>query len=200
MKHIIFDFDGVLSDSFHFHLDKINTHFNIGLTDNEYRDMHNGNFYSAPLEKMKKFGKEKYPDLVAEEQSQLPFLPQARKALENFRTKHGLHIISSGWERQIRPFLQYHKIEDYFSEILCADHGVLKSDKFKDLFKSQNVEPDNCIFITDTLGDILEARAVGVDTIAVTFGFQPKESLEKGSPAYLANSWSEVENIIEKYF
>ncbi len=200
MNHIIFDFDGVLTDSCAFHIENINKHFGVGITRTEYEDLHNGNFYDAPLEKMQKFKATQYPDLVAYEQSRLPLMDRAKEVLDYLHTKHHLHIISSGWERQIRPFLVHHNIENKFTNIFCAEHGKLKSDKFNMLFNTEKITPEQCLFVTDTLGDIREARSVGVDTIAVTFGFHNQERLQEGNPAYIAHSWPEIQNITEEYF
>jgi phosphoglycolate phosphatase-like HAD superfamily hydrolase len=200
MKHIIFDFDGVLADTFDFHLKKANELFHVELTAQEYKDMHNGNFHKHTLKKMSGFKPLEYPNLVAKDQAKLPLDPKIKKLLEKLSKDYRLHIISSGWERQIVPFLKNHKIEHLFTELLFADHGKLKSGKFKKLFASQNTTSKNCLFVTDTLGDISESQEVNIPVIAVTFGFHDKEHLKSGLPTYLADSWSEVEKVIHNHF
>lgn len=200
MKHIIFDFDGVLADSFNFHLERINTLFNIDLTADEYRDRHNGNIYTAHLKKMEKFNGEQYSDLVAKEQERLPLPPGALDVLKKLQAQFVLHIISSGWEGQIRPFLKYHDIEKYFTTLLFADHGKLKSEKFGKIFAEQNIKPSDCLFVTDTLGDLIEAHSVNVPSIAVTFGFHDVENLMKGNPTHVAHDWSQIEKYISEHF
>jgi len=198
MNHIIFDFDGVLVDSFDFHLSRINKLFDVCLTSNEYKDMHNGNFYSSNLKKMDKFNASDYPSLVAREQSQLPLVDGALETLKELKENYILHIVSSGWEKQIIPFLENHCIRDLFTTGLFADHGKSKHEKLESLMNDQKTTPDKCIFVTDTTGDIKEARLAKVRSIAVTFGFHEEDHLIKEKPAYIANSWNDIKEIIKK--
>jgi len=71
-----------------------------------------------------------------------------------------------------------------------------KVEKFKYLFKKYKLKPEDCIFITDTLGDILEGNKVGVRTIAVDFGFHKRDRLEKGKPFKIVSSFDEILKVI----
>ena len=51
--------------------------------------------------------------------------------------------------------------------------------------------------ITDTLGDLREASAVDLKTIAVTWGYHDEETLRKGNPAALVDNPAELAPQIE---
>ena len=65
------------------------------------------------------------------------------------------------------------------------------------LFEKYDLKPDDCVFITDTLGDILEAKKVNVRSIAVTFGFHDQERLKRGEPLHLVSDFAEIRPLLE---
>ena len=50
MKAVLFDFDGVLHDTFSLHRRMISDFSGYELSEEEYRDMHNGNFHGHAVE------------------------------------------------------------------------------------------------------------------------------------------------------
>lgn len=120
-------------------------------------------------------------------------------SLENIRLlkeKYLLYIISSNTEKAITKFLNYHKLE-YFDEILGVNFHKSKVEKFKYLFGKHNLKPEEVVFVTDTLRDILEGHKVKVKTIAVDFGFHERERLEKGNPFKIVSNFDEMLKTIE---
>ena len=74
----------------------------------------------------------------------------------------------------------------------------LKTHKFRKVLDELNLKENECIFITDTLGDILEANEVGIPTIAVDFGYHERERLEKGNPLQIISNFEELIETIKK--
>ncbi|HMO78223.1 MAG TPA: HAD hydrolase-like protein [Candidatus Paceibacterota bacterium] len=197
MKHVIFDYDGVLVDSFNFHLQKVNEIYNIDLTPQEYSDSHDGNFYESKLHKFSKIDFSNYAEIVSKEQSQLPLTSGAKEVLIELSHNHELHLVTSAWQAQIVPFLTRHEILNLFTTRQYADTGKSKHQKLERLLHQTNNHVRNFIFITDTLGDLLEAKQIKLATIAVTFGFHAKDHLQSASPTYFADSFQEIRKIIE---
>jgi phosphoglycolate phosphatase len=54
--------------------------------------------------------------------------------------------------------------------------------------------------ITDTSGDILEARMAGVDSIGVSWGFHSTEMLSYAEPAAIVSSPHDLPKAVEAYF
>jgi phosphoglycolate phosphatase-like HAD superfamily hydrolase len=199
MKQVILDFDGVIADTFDFHLGKINDLYEVGLTAKEYFDIHDGNFHANTNEKIASLDFTNYGRLVGEEQSGVPPFPYAIDSVRELSKMTKLHLVTSGWEAQIFPFLRHHDIFQDFSSLKCADLSTSKHEKLEQILKSEISTPENFIFVTDTLGDLYESHAVGIETIAVTFGFQDEERLKIGSPNFIAHSWPEVMCIIKEW-
>jgi phosphoglycolate phosphatase len=83
----------------------------------------------------------------------------------------------------INTFLKKESIDGFFIDVLGADVHKSKVTKIKMLLDKYKVHPKDAVFITDTLGDVLEANECGVPSIAVTWGLHEKETLSKGNPA-----------------
>jgi phosphoglycolate phosphatase len=195
IKIIVFDFDGVLVDTFEMHYQNIINHLIPNMTREDLRSLFDGNFY-AQLEKKKEFLKIDELDSLTEKSMNdnhlvkglLPFLENS--SLDTF-------IISSNGERPLKRFLSEYDMLRYFKKVLGAETHKSKVEKFKLIFKEENSRPEELLFITDTLGDIKEARELGITVIAVTWGFHPKERLEKGKPEYLVESPKECVELLE---
>lgn len=118
--------------------------------------------------------------------------------MDNIKTlkKFGdLYIISSTKENSIEKFLNHNGL-NYFDEILGRDFHKSKVKKFKFLLKKYNLNPNEIVFVSDTLGDILEAKKVNVKTIAVDYGFHDIERLSKGNPFKIVSNFEELLEVI----
>lgn len=122
---------------------------------------------------------------------------QRKKILENLSKKYLLHIVSSVTTQLIKDFLGFNGIINCFKEIFGRDIEISKVKKFQMLFETYNLDTKDVIFITDTVGDIEEAKEMCIENIiAVTDGFHKKERLQKANPKYVINSIINLEEIL----
>ncbi|MFA6973168.1 MAG: HAD hydrolase-like protein [Parcubacteria group bacterium] len=195
MKTIIFDFDGVIHDTFELAY-KINVElFGKQLTEENYRDFFNGNIFESA--KVTKDDNDKFFKLQNEAFKYLKIDESIKQHLEKLAEEYSLFIISSNQEEALDTYFQNNNFTHIFKEILGAETHQSKVEKFKYLFEKYNLEADDCIFVTDTLGDILEGNKVGVRTIAVDFGFHKRDRLEKGKPFRIVSSFDEILEVIK---
>lgn len=198
IKAILFDFDGVIHDTFEFHRGKIKEFTGVELSPQEYRDQHNGNFHYSDnnfVQSVDWFG---YRDYVYTDQAALPIRKDIRKTLLEFGRAYMLFIVTSGGTKNISDYLGNNGILKIFEEVLGAEHHRSKVEKFKYIFDKYTLKPEQCYFVTDTLGDIIEANEVNIPTIAVDFGFHDRETLERGKPEKIVSSFHELRQIIEQ--
>jgi len=194
MKTIIFDFDGVIHDTFDLAY-KINVGiFGENFTEEKYRDIFNGNIYKN-IEVSKK-NSDNFFKLQNEAFKYLKIDENIKKNLEKLSKEYPLFIISSNQEEALNTYFQNNICVHIFKEVLGLETHKSKIEKFKYLFKKYNLKAEDCIFVTDTLGDILEGNGVGVRTIAVDFGFHKRDRLEKGKPFKIVSSFDEMVGII----
>lgn len=196
-KILLFDFDGVIVNTFDMAFG-LSQEMGQGLSKDEYRKCFEGNIY------------EKTQDAIGEEidmiYDEVWFAKYTSKMLEiapvsgmldaiiELEKEYTLIVISSSITSPIKQYLEKHNIGSHFDKVFGADVHRSKTEKIKMVFDQYNAKPEDCIFITDTLGDMREAREAGVDSIGVTWGFHEKERLEKGNPVKIVDT---VDHLVE---
>jgi phosphoglycolate phosphatase len=189
----LFDFDGVLSDSLDLYaeavarcLERIGTP--IVKTREDYLALFDGNFY----ESMASGG----VDLAAFAQAAQEILPgidyDAMRpfagllpVLESLKKDHLLAVISSNGSRTIHRMLERFGFDPCFEEVLGSDFLFSKKEKIDHALAKYGIPPERTFYIGDTTGDIVEARAAGVRTVAVTWGWHSRERLAAAHPDFL---------------
>lgn len=119
------------------------------------------------------------------------------ESIKNISRNYVFAIVSSTPFLHIRGYLEKNKIASVFSDILGFESGADKVFKIKSLLRKYNVLPQNTVFVTDTLGDILEGGECGVNLIGVTWGLHSREMLQKGNPVMIIDDPKDLENAIE---
>jgi phosphoglycolate phosphatase len=201
MKLVIFDFDGVIVNTFDMAL-KISTAINPDMTPEKYRSFFIGNFYSHDLKDEAEIdGKKiKYFDEYAKEIQSEKTEEIIKDQIVELSKKYTLAIVSSTISPVIKNYLVKEGLDSYFSEIYGSDVHKSKVEKIKRLLNEYNIDNKNAVFITDTSGDIKEGRECGVESIAVTWGYLPKEELVKEKPFAVIEDPVHIKIVVDKYF
>lgn len=203
MKLLMFDFDGVIADTFEMCW-RINNLFRAEpLTPDEYREFFKGNIYSSndDFQKLAEKVPVDTPFFLkyAEEIGNAPVFPGMIDATRHLSdlAEIGSIIISSTVNPPIASYLAQHGIDDCFLKLLGADVEKSKVKKIRAALDEFNVAPIDAVFITDTLGDIREAAKVDVRSVAVSWGYHGRPLLEEGEPHAIADTPDELEAIIQ---
>ena len=201
-KAIIFDFDGVFVDDFDFHKSHIEKFLGIKITDEEFYKIHSGNVYNDDGDGLElgSFDIQNYCKQIKAELVKLPLVKDMDKVIEKSKSLGQSFIVSSGCEYNIKAFFEDKKICLENCKIYGVETNPSKEKKFEKILQETNIPPENLLFVTDTLGDILEANELGIASIAVTWGFQRIETLERGAPFGFAHNANDVQKLIERYF
>jgi len=203
-KTILFDFDGVIVDSFQpaFKVSRDIRKSFMDFTEEDYRKCFEGNAYESFLEIDKKpeVANEKFFKIYIPKFLKLPVINGVVQELEKLSKKYRLIIISSTITSPIRKWIKQHNLSQYFDEIMGADIHKSKVEKIKIVFEKYNINENDCVFITDTLGDLKEARKMKIDSLAVLYGFHNKDTLLKGNPSGFINKPQNIFLKIEKYW
>ena len=195
-KLFLFDFDGVLADSLDLYaeavarcLERIGTP--IVKTREDYLMLFDGNFYESmaargvDLTAFSKAAKEIMPGIDYD--AMLPFeglIP----VLESLKRDHRLVVISSNGSKTIHHMLERFGFDPYFEEILGSDFLTSKKEKIAHALAKYGIPAGRAYYIGDTTGDIVEARAAGVRTVAVTWGWHSRERLVAARPDFLVDT------------
>ncbi len=184
-KLIMFDFDGVLIDTL-LACYSINTKVNDSLSIEEYKSFFEGNINHSF--RWDGTPRSKHPDFFTEynegtRELKIPLV--LKKVILELSKKYRLTIVSSTITKSIEDILRREDLNDCFEDILGNDIHASKVIKITSLLEKYHQKPEESLFITDTLGDIREADTCKVCSIAITWGFHERATLEKGNPAVI---------------
>ncbi len=205
-KYVLFDFDGVIADSYAVGFEtakKLCPYF----TEKDFHSVFEGNAWERHAALMsREHGPECNHDLdwfsiftpAFEEKATL--FEGIREVIGKLSHEYILIIVSSTLTSPIQGFLEKHHIGRYFSEVMGADVHTSKHEKIHMVFEKYKTRATECIFITDTLGDMREARAAGVGAIGISWGFHSRETLEKGEPFRIVDNPAGIVSAVFDYF
>jgi len=200
-KILLIDFDGVIVDTFDLGM-SVNNKLGTGISPDEYRKQFEGNVYENYDDNDEEIVSEdnEWFKLYTPGMLKLEPVEGVVEAIKTLGEKYTLIIISSNINSPIKKYLEKHALVSCFDEVFGADVHKSKVKKIKMVFEKHGVEAKDCLFITDSLGDIREANKMNVDSIGVTWGWHSRETLEKGSPFTIVDKTSEIVPAVDKYF
>lgn len=186
---VIFDFDGVLADSFDV-LFTLNSdamhHIGRSLTKKDYRGLFLDNIHSGlrrlidndeKLESLRHFKKNNFSRYYSKARL-FRFTKDLTASLSQICN---LGIVSSTQEGFIKELLEKNGVGDFF-QIISGSEAHSKEKELTRAAAWMNSPPDQTFFITDTVGDINVGKKLGFNTLAVTWGFHGKGLLRAACP------------------
>ena len=201
---IFFDFDGVVVDSFRVTFE-IHKTVHPHLTEDSYRACFEGNIndwkelnntHTKECGGDADFFKEYAPRM----KNEVKVFPDMTDVIVELGKHYTLIVISSTTTASIQEFLKMHNLENHFIQIMGNDIHKSKVEKIKMVFEQYDIGAQNCVFVTDTLGDIREAEKMGVGSVGVTWGFHNPETLHQGKPFRLIEQPNQLSVAISDYF
>jgi phosphoglycolate phosphatase len=197
-KMVIFDFDGVIADSFWLAHKTAQKKF-PGITNDEYRSGFEGNI----VEWEKNVSRPQIDidfDAELEKEMHLVEFFDVEEAIVELSKKYRLAIVSSGATAAIRSYLEREGMLGYFPDILGWDVHASKHIKIQSLLEKYSVLSKDSVMVTDTSGDVREAEMAGVDSIGVSWGFHEMHRLEKVKTFRVIHKPEELVPTIEEFF
>lgn len=193
-KVLIFDFDGVIADTTNLHL-KLSQHFIPGTTIQDHIEQGKANPLLKPAIKYKKEDYDIYFKMYSDQVDKVKMYPVAG-FLKRASEKYKIVICSSSPKTGIEKFLQKNNINKYFDRIYDVYLNPSKIEKLKMIMTDYKASPEKCLFVSDTCGDINEARKVGIDSVGVTWGIHSKDLLAESMPYGIIENIEELDNYI----
>jgi phosphoglycolate phosphatase len=202
-KFVLFDFDGVIADSLAI-MYELSVRFNPELDEQSYQALFDTNIHES-LTKLQGADREKrsaeyFAAFAPRVKAEARIFAGMDFVISRLADSYALAVISSTPSEIITHVLLSHDLLHYFSDILGRDVHPSKVEKMRMIFEKHQTTADQCILITDTLGDMREAKEHTMGTIGVSWGVHPKETLEKGIPFRIVDRPDELPDAIDDYF
>lgn len=200
---ILFDFDGVFVDTFEMLRQLAWEIDGVVLSPEEYRELFDGHIFETNRrQELKSFDS---PELRKK------FLEAYRSALPNhllcpgidvvvaqIATQYPVHMVTSGDELSINAYLKQANLHHHFQSVLGWQTHESKVEKFKMLGLGSSAKQP-ALFVTDTLGDIAQASALNIPTVAVTWGFHGEDRLKRGNPHAIVKTPAELSEFVTRW-
>lgn len=204
IKHIIFDFDGTIANTFDIALEIINKNpqrFGIdGIDPTEIPRLKSMSMkyllqeFNIHIFQIPKFLKMLKKDL-AKEIDKVQVFEGMIDVLKQLSTRYTLGIISSNSKSNIKKVLKNNNL-DMFEYVIGEPAIFGKSTRIKNILKKQKLQNSEVIYIGDEVRDIQAANKVGIDIISCTWGYNNEDIIVKHEPNYLVHTPSEILNIL----
>lgn len=204
MKTIIFDFDGTIADSFDFVLDFLIEAAGmepIGQADvrAQYRQL-------SMLGIARRLGISwfRLPLLLIGGRKEMgrrmkhvkPVPGMVELVHELHREGHQLMIVSTNASRTIRTFLRQNDLEGQFVKIVGSISVFGKAPALRRILRAFRLKPNQALYVGDEVRDVEASQSVGVDCIAVAWGFADARFLAAAKPAALVKTPAELRQAI----
>lgn len=197
MKVLLFDFDGVVVDSFSivYKISKsVLSKYGVNIKNkNDFLKLYKRNWY----ESVKEFGVseseiKKIVNHIADKLSQAyskvkPF-ENMKAVLKKLSANNKVIIITSSPGKCVEEYLRKNGFPKL--KVIGAEKETSKVKKIK-LMEKKFPDDDIC-YIGDTAGDIKEGKTAKVKTVAVTWGYHKKKTLVSENPDFVVDSPKEL--------
>lgn len=109
------------------------------------------------------------------------------KALYN-SGKYVMSVASCKYQPHLIRSLEVFGLKKYFAAVYAQiPTRLYKADVLRELIADNGWAAADCLMIGDTMHDVDGASANGIDAVAVTYGFEKRENLERSNAVALAD-------------
>lgn len=200
-KLVIFDMDGVLFDSIEFGKSNF-LKLHPGITEEIYKEILSGNYheeaqkYSHLRIKQTEEEKKEHQAAYAAGKSKMPLFAGIKDLLKDLHNSGCIIAINTNaWARNCLPLLEQSGIKQLFDFVATADLSKNKTEKFKLIEDKYSFAKENVLFVTDSLGDLREAEAADIPTVAVTWGVHDESYFNREAHPYLVGIAGSIEEL-----
>jgi phosphoglycolate phosphatase len=120
-------------------------------------------------------------------------IPEMLQALRERQYRMG--ILTSNTKEGVKAFLDQHQLH-FFEFIYAPDSLFGKAKVIRKILSHEVLKPDEVVMIGDELRDIEAAHKAGIDSVAVTWGFNTEELLHSGTPRHIAQQPTDLLHLL----
>ena len=118
--------------------------------------------------------------------------------LIELKKKYKLAVVSNKYDHLVQSLLNY-----YFKDLFDASLGMKESipikpepDMIIKIMKDLKVDVEEVIYVGDSEPDILVSKRLGLDHVAVSYGYRNDKQLKKMEPMHLVQDVASLSNFL----
>jgi phosphoglycolate phosphatase len=207
-KCVVFDFDGTLADTeekaFNIYNQLASKYKYSTVTMEELQHIKNlhikeiKEIVDIPFYQFPRAIKEGQKLLKAESSEIHAFCPDIHAFFTELRrdTDH-TGILTSNIKKTVAQFLNTYEMSQEIEFIMCSAL-MSKSKKIKKVLRKFDLEPGEMLYVGDESRDIEACHKVGVDIVAVKWGYNTPHALERYHPTFMVENLWDIIDIVKK--
>lgn len=137
-------------------------------------------------------------NLFAEKESPPAIFDGLRDVIQHLSSNHKIAIVTTNSSQNVHAFLARHGLNSLVHTVYGVDTPGSKAQKISIARERFANNGETVFMIGDALSDVRAAKEAGVTSIAVTWGHQSLETLQRGEPDYVVNSPHELIQTVER--
>ncbi|GAB4401198.1 MAG: HAD family hydrolase [Anaerolineales bacterium] len=137
-------------------------------------------------------------NLFAEKESPPAIFDGLRDVIQHLSSNHKIAIVTTNSSQNVHAFLARHGLDSLVHTVYGVDTPGSKAQKISIARERFANNGETVFMIGDALSDVRAAKEAGVTSIAVTWGHQSLETLQRGEPDYVVNSPHELIQTVER--
>ena len=206
---ILLDYDGVIVDSAQPVLDETavfcNTHgipFNLDLSD--FDRLNPATFTmlakvcGIPEPRHREYGRYLF-NTLQNGARRIPLFSGIKEMLEDLCTHHTLCVVTANHADVVRTRLAHEGLQDCIDTYFGSNRPGTKADHIRQALTQYAVTPDRVWMVGDSISDIEAARTGGVNSIAVSWGWQSGSLLQKHEPDRLFDTPAAMHDFFKTF-
>ncbi|WP_284264814.1 HAD-IA family hydrolase [Roseicyclus amphidinii] len=131
-----------------------------------------------------------------------PLFPGARAALDSLKAEdHTILAIATGKSRRgLLHILDLHDLHGHFLSVQTADDHPSKPhpSMIEACLSETGIAPDRAVIVGDTTFDIDMARAAGIASLGVAWGYHPPEALTASGAAAILQGFDALPTTLQR--
>ena len=124
-------------------------------------------------------------------------MPETLKQLRSSGVRLG--IVTSNDYRNVTLFLEQHQLRSVFDFVDGGARILGKGRRLRSIVQRYQLKPSEVFYVGDEMRDIRAARQVGMQSIAVTWGFNTPTALQSFQPDFLIDHPSQLWEICRQF-
>jgi len=118
---------------------------------------------------------------------------------ELIKKLHGhvrLYVLSTNRVENIRKYLSWHELEQYFTDIYGEASVFSKKRKMRHLLSREGLDPSDVWCVGDEVIDVKSAHATGMKVVAVTWGYSSRAGLIEHTPEAIVDTSKDLSELL----
>lgn len=129
---------------------------------------------------------------ISQHQNDYPLAEGLEAVFSQLHLSHRLYIFSSNKKENIESYLDKFQIKKYFQEVYEDNSYFDKAAGLQEILKINQISPTNAFYFGDETRDIEAANNLGINSVAVTWGYEGLTPLSRVKPSYVLRHPSEI--------